>query len=78
MKTILKQRRGQIWEWITDPVERYYIVKSWLGEHPADGMPVTYHEMINLNNGVLVEQYMEHVLFETLSTGNVPEMNRLL
>lgn len=78
MNTILKERRGQVWEWLTAPVERYYIVKSWLGEHPADGMPVTYHEMINLNNGELVEKYMEHGSFESLSTGNDPEMKRLL
>lgn len=78
MKTILKDRRGQVWEWNTPPVERYYITKSWLGEHPADGQPVTFHEMINLNNGVLVEEYMEYHVFETLSSGKNPEMMRLL
>lgn len=78
MKTILKDRRGQVWEWLTPPVERYYITKSWVGEHPGDGQPVTYHEMINLNNGTLVEEYMEYHPFETLCVGDDPEMTRLL
>ncbi len=78
MNTVLKERRGQVWEWITPPVERYYITKSWVGEHPADGMPVTFHEMINLNNGTLVEEYMEYDPFENLAKGLDPEMRRLL
>lgn len=78
MKTILKERRGQVWEWLSPPVERYYIMTSWLGEHPADGMPVTYHKMINLNNGTLVEEYMEYEPFEKLAEGEDPEMLRLL
>ena len=78
MKGKLKDRKGQVWEWLTPPVERYYITKSWLGEHFADGMPVTFHEMINLNTGVLIEQYIENDLFEDLSVGANPEMQRLL
>ncbi len=80
MKIIFTDRRGQVWEWLTPPVERYYIVKSWLGEHPGDGQPITYHEMINLNNGTLIEGCMEHYYytFERLSIGVNPEMLRLL
>jgi len=77
-KTVLEDRKGQVWEWLTPPVERCYVVKSWLGEHPADGMPITFHEMINLNNGSLVEEYIEMTPFESLEEGSDPEMKRLL
>lgn len=78
MKTIPYNRKGQVWEWLTEPIERYYIVRSWAADHPADGMPITYHEMINLNNGTLIEEYIEYISFENLATGNDPEMQRLL
>lgn len=77
-KTVLEDRKGQVWEWLTAPVERCYVVKSWLGEHPADGMPITFHELINLDSGVLIEEYIEMTPFESLQEGDVPEMKRLL
>ncbi len=77
-KTVLEDRKGQVWEWLTAPVERCYVVKSWLGEHPADGMPITFHELINLDSGVLIEEYIEMTSFESLQEGDVPEMKRLL
>lgn len=77
-KTVLEDRKGQVWEWLTPPVERCYVVKSWLGEHPADGMPITFHQMINLNDGVLIEEYIEMTSFESLEEGQDPEMKRLL
>ncbi len=76
--TILKDRKGQVWEWTTAPVERCYVMKSWLGDHPADGMPITYHELLSLNTGKLVEEYIEMVPFELLEHGDDPEMKRLL
>ena len=77
-KTVLEDRKGQVWEWLTAPIERCYIVKSWLGEHPADGMPITFHELINLDSGVLIEEYIEMTPFESLQEGDMPEMKRLL
>ncbi len=77
-KTILKNRKGQVWEWLSPPIERCYVVKSWLGEHPADSMPITYHEMIDLDSGMLVEEYIETIPFESLELGTDPEMKRIL
>jgi len=76
--SILKDRKGQVWEWTTEPVERCYVMKSWLGEHPADEMPITFHELLSLNSGKLVEEYIEMVPFESLEGGDDPEMKRLL
>jgi len=78
MKTILNDRKGQVWEWLTAPIERYYVTKSWLGEHPADGMPITYHELLSLNSGILYEDYIEMTSFESLEVGVDAEMKRLL
>lgn len=75
---ILRDRRGQVWEWLSRPVERYYITKSWAAEYPPDGMPITVHEMINLNTGELVDRYYERHKFEELAVGDNPEMTRLL
>jgi hypothetical protein len=77
-KTILRDRKGQVWEWLTSPVERCYVMRSWLGAHPADGMPITYHELVSLNTGILVEEYIEMTDFEALEAGGDPEMRRLL
>lgn len=77
-KMILEDRKGQVWEWLTSPVERCYVMKSWLGVHPADGMPITCHELLSLNSGILVEEYIEMTPFELLESGIDPEMKRLL
>lgn len=61
-----------MWEWLTAPVERCYVLKSWLGDHPADGMPITYHTLLSLNSGVVYEEYVEMVSFETLTEGDDP------
>ncbi len=76
--SVFKDRKGQVWEWTTSPVERCYVMRSWLGEHPADNMPITYHELLSLNSGKLVEEYIEMVPFESLELGVDPEMKRLL
>lgn len=78
MKTILKDRKNQVWEWLDAPVERYYIMESRLGEHPADGMPITVHKMLSLDHGTIVEAYVEGIEFEKLAEGDDPEMQRLL
>lgn len=77
-RKILENRKGQVWEWLTPPVERCYVVKSWLGEHPADGMPIACHELLNLCTGVIIDEYIEMVSFESLEKGPLPEMKRIL
>lgn len=75
---ILKDRRNQVWEWLSGPVERFYIMESRVGEHPADGMPITVHRMLSLDTGHVVDDYVESIEFEKLAEGNDPEMQRLL
>jgi hypothetical protein len=75
MKTEFIDRRGQVWEWVTSaPAHRYYVVRSWIGEHWADDMPVLCHELMSLNTGERVADYQETRRFEDLKE----EMQRLL
>lgn len=74
MKTTFVDRRGQVWEWLSTPVERFYVIRSWIGEHWADGMPVLCHELMSLNTGERVPDYVESKPFESLND----EMQRLL
>ncbi len=74
----ITDRRGQIWEWNANPGGRYYIVRSHVGDHPADNMPVMFHDMLDLNSGELIEGYVEMTNFERLETPNDPEMRRIL
>lgn len=76
-KAELVDREGQTWEWLTPPPERWLIVKSWLGEHPADGSPVTVHKMVSLSTAEVMEEYFEVARFESLEEGPTPEMKRL-
>lgn len=73
-----QDRNGQVWEWFSPPVERCYILRSWVGEHPANGLPITCHTMLSLTSGTVFDEYLELTPFEDLSVGVDPEMRRLL
>lgn len=73
-----KDRKGQIWEWLAEPAERYYVLASRMEPHPSDGIPCCVHDLLSLNSGIVVESYIEHTMFEELMLSEDPEVRRLL
>lgn len=69
-------RDGQVWEWLDEPRQMYVVLKTTFVENSL-GETLPSHEMLCLNTGEIVYNYIERDKFEIFANCENPDRRRL-